>query len=46
MFGFHTSVATAIKAGAMIAAVSALVVQPYRVMVVSGLSMAPTYANH
>jgi signal peptidase I len=43
MIGFHTLFQTAAKAGLACAALGAIYAQPYRMMMVVGSSMAPTY---
>lgn len=46
MIGLHITVATAMKAGATCALLSAIVLQPYRLMMVVGKSMEPTYSSN
>ncbi len=46
MIGLHSPVATASKLGVTLALASLVYLQPYRIMVLDGSSMAPTYLNH
>jgi len=46
MLGLQPTVATTMKVGAAFALASALYLQPYRVMVVMGDSMEPSYSSH
>lgn len=46
MVGLHTWMATALKAGAAFGALSAVFLQPYRMMMFVGSSMEPTYHNY